>query len=119
MSLGDGGEAGFYATMKVVRRISPALNSSSILGVSLNRKCQGLCGHHGSLSLPCQVSLAQWEVSSRVRVPGSGWQRRVCWCLLWDFKRTFIEMGMSAVLVTAAASPRAVQGIFQRGVLFI
>lgn len=52
MSLGDGAEAGFYATMKVARGIPPAVNSSSILGVPLNRKCQGLCGHPGSLSLP-------------------------------------------------------------------
>lgn len=51
MSLGDGGEAGFYATMKVAHRISPALNSSSILGISLNHKCQGLRGCHGSLPL--------------------------------------------------------------------
>lgn len=52
MSLSDGGEAGFYATMKVAHRISPALSSSSILGISLNHKCRGPCGHHGSLSLP-------------------------------------------------------------------
>lgn len=51
MSLGDGGEAGFYATTKVAHRISPALNSSSILGISLKHKCQGLREHHGNLPL--------------------------------------------------------------------
>lgn len=58
MSLGDGGEAGFYATTKVACKISPALNSLSILGMSLNGKCQGLCG-------PCAgVSSVQFVVGS-------------------------------------------------------
>lgn len=52
MSWGDGGEAGFYATTKVAWRASPALNSSAVLGITLNCECQGLCGHHESLSLP-------------------------------------------------------------------
>lgn len=51
MSRGDGGEAGFYATMKVAWGTSPALNSSAVLGITLNLECQGLCGHRGSLSL--------------------------------------------------------------------
>lgn len=42
----------FYATMKVAWGASPALNSSAVLGITLNHECQGLCGHLGSLSLP-------------------------------------------------------------------
>lgn len=92
---GDGGEAGFYATMKVVGGTSPALNSSAVLGITLDhRSCVGTMG--ASLCL-CQVPLAQWEVPGSVPVPRSGWQRRQCWCLLCCFKCSLVATGTSPV----------------------
>jgi len=105
MSLSDGGEAGSYATRKAACRISPALNSSSILGISSKHECQGLCRRHGSLSLPL-LGVVSTVGSVEPSPCPRGWVAEEG-TLMCCFKHSSIETGMSAVMVTAATSPRA------------